>query len=66
MSNQYYQIVFHEENAYLHVYPPVEGGACLKAAEVTQYLDFRNFKSYDVKEIGAALNSKEETDLPLG
>ena len=49
MSNQYFQIVFHEKDAYLHVYPPTEGGACLKAAEVTQYLDFRNYKSYDVK-----------------
>ena len=66
MSNQYFQIVFHEKDAYLHVYPPTEGGACLKAAEVTQYLDFRNFKSYDVKEIGAALNSKEDTEVFVG
>ena len=30
MSNQYFQIVFHEKDAYLHVYPPTEGGGNAK------------------------------------
>lgn len=67
MRNQYFQLVCREEKAFIHIYPPAEGGTVVKSSEITNYLDFRNLKAYDVKAINSALNKlEEESELYVG
>lgn len=55
MMNQYFQLVFHDEQAFIHFYPPEDGGKVLNIKEVTTYLELRNYKNYDIKLIHAAM-----------
>lgn len=67
MKNQYFQIVFREEEAYLHFFPPVEGGQKVKINEITEYLNLKRYDKYDMKQLNAAINEEEkETEVYIG
>ena len=67
MRNQYFQLEFRETDAYIHIYPPVDGGAQLKIAEVTEYLTSKKYDKYDLKLLNAALNNLEaDSIVPIG
>ena len=53
MRNQYFQLESRGTNACLHIYPPVDGGAVLNIAEVTEYLASKKYEKYDIKELNA-------------
>ena len=61
MRNQYFQLESRGTNACLHIYPPVDGGAMLNIAEVTEYLASKKYEKYDIKELNAAI-ANAETD----
>lgn len=60
MRNQYFQLVFHDEQAYVRIYPSLEGGENLKINELTAYLDRKKFAGYDIKALADALSEEEE------
>lgn len=67
MRNQYFQLEFKETYAYLHVFPPVDGGAQLRIAEVTEYLTAKRFDKYDIKLLNEAINNLQTDSLvPVG
>lgn len=67
MKNQYFQLEFIEQDAYIHLYPPQEDGVMLSISEVTEYLALRQLDAYDLKELNAAIgNAKEESLVPVG
>ncbi len=67
MNNQYFQLVFREGQAFLHIFPPKEGGAPLSIKEVTAYLDLESFHDYDIKGLNKALADFEnESEVLLG
>lgn len=67
MRNQYFKFVFKEGNAYLHFYPPLDGGETLGVREVTSYLEHRKYGNYDLKAINACLNKlEEESEVLIG
>lgn len=67
MNNQYFQLVFREGQAFLHIFPPKEGGKPLSIKEVTAYLDLENFHDYDMKNLNKALTDLEnESEVLLG
>jgi hypothetical protein len=67
MRNQYFKLVFREEQAFLHIYPALEGGATLSINEVTSYLNQKKYESYDIKKLNKAIvECEEETEVPLG
>lgn len=47
MKNQYFQMVFSEEKAYIHFYPAEDGGKNLNISEVEEYLRSKQFDGYD-------------------
>ena len=67
MNNQYFQLVFRDGQAFLHIFPPREGGKPLSIKEVTAYLDLEKFHNYDVKNLNSALADLEnESEVFLG
>ena len=67
MNNQYFQLVFQDGQAFLHIFPPREGGMPLSIKEVTTYLDLENFHNYDIKNLNQALSDLEnESEVLLG
>lgn len=67
MRNQYFQLEFKETDAYLHIFPPVDGGAQLKIAEVTEYLLAQKYEKYDLKMLSDAINDvQNESMIPVG
>ena len=67
MRNQYFQLEFRETDAYIHIHPPVDGGAQLKIAEVTEYLTNKRYDKYDLKLLNSALNNLEsDSIIPIG
>ncbi len=67
MRNQYFQLEFKETDAYLHIFPPVDGGAQLKIAEVTEYLGLKKYDKYDIKLLNEAINNLQMDSLvPVG
>lgn len=67
MRNQYFQLEFRETDAYIHIFPPVDGGAQLKIAEVTEYLGAKKYEKYDLKMLNDAINNLEMDSLiPVG
>lgn len=66
MRNQYFQLVFKNNRAFLHIFPPLEGGESLNIGEVTAYLDSRKYQNYNIKELNQALKQEEETEVLLG
>jgi len=66
MRNQYFGLVFHGNEAFVHIYPPEDGGERLKINEITAYLDHRNYTSYDLKALNAALASEEDSEVSVG
>ncbi len=59
MRNQYFQLEFNETDAYIHIFPPVDGGAQLKIAEVIEYLGTKKYDKYDLKLLNDAVNNLE-------
>ena len=67
MRNQYFQLEFRDRMAYLHVYPPIDGGDMLSISEVMEYLAFHKFDKYDLRELNAAVvNAKEDSIVVVG
>lgn len=66
MKNQYFQMVFSEEKAYIHFYPAEDGGKNLNISEVEEYLRSKQFDGYDLKELHAAMNSGCEEQVYVG
>lgn len=67
MKNQYFKLVFREDQALLHIYPALDGGKKLDIAEAKAYLEERNYTGYDLKELHAALNIEErESEVYVG
>ncbi|MBQ1682258.1 MAG: DUF342 domain-containing protein [Agathobacter sp.] len=66
MRNQYFQLVFHDDQAYVHIYPAQDGGENLKINELTAYLDLKKFQGYDIKVLNEALSNEEETEVAIG
>lgn len=66
MANQYFQMKFSEEKAYLHIFPATDGGLKLKISEVEDYLKLRQYDAYDLKELNTALQNNMETDICVG
>ena len=66
MKNQYFQLVFRDEQIFLHIYPAIEDGKLVNIKELTDYLDLKRIQNYDIKTLGNALKSPEETEVCLG
>ncbi|MEE1078232.1 MAG: FapA family protein [Agathobacter sp.] len=66
MKNQYFQLVFRDEQIFLHIYPAIEDGKLVNIKELTDYLDLKRIQNYDIKTLGNALKSSEETEVCLG
>lgn len=67
MKNQYFKLVFRDDQALLHIYPAEDRGKKLDISEVKAYLEERNYSGYDLKELNAALNVEEgESEVYVG
>lgn len=67
MANQYFQLVFRDDQAFLHFYPPTDGGQLLNIKEVTSYLERKNYKEFDLKAVNAAMQCcEEEKEVYIG
>lgn len=67
MKNQYFKFIFQDESAFLHFYPPSDGGKKVKINEVTEYLNLKRYNQYDIKQLHAAIEETEkETDVFVG
>ena len=67
MKNQYFQLEFRDTFAFLHIYPPEDGGKMLSITEVTEYLATNNLEQYNLKELNAAIvNQQAESVLLVG
>lgn len=67
MRNQYFQLEFRDRTAYLHVYPPEDGGEMLSISEVMDYLAANKMDKYDLRELNAAVvNAKEDSVVVVG
>lgn len=65
MTNQYFRWVFRDGQAFLHFYPPTDGGEHININEVTAYLELKGYQTYDVKALGAALRDSLEKELEV-
>lgn len=67
MRNQYFQLQYSGTEAFLHIFPALDGGEKLKVSDVTNYLNLKNYSDYNIKEITSALNENEkESHIRLG
>lgn len=67
MANQYFRLIFRDGQAFLHFYPPVDGGEVLDIKEVTLYLEQKNYKNYELKSLYAAMQCKDkESEVHIG
>lgn len=66
MKNQFFQLVFIGEEAFIHFFPAEDGGRVLTAKEVTEYLDARKFTGYDLKELNKCIQAQEESETSVG
>ena len=67
MRNQYFQMVFRDNQAFLHVYPPLDGGMMLKPSEGVDYLSLRNYQVANIVELNKALSDTQaEQEVCLG
>ena len=67
MRNQYFQMVFRDNQAFIHFFPPRDGGKNVTINEVTAYLEFRKYKEYNLVELNKAIGEPEqETEVLVG
>jgi hypothetical protein len=67
MANQYFGLDFHDGQAFVRIYPATDGGELLNIKEVTSYLEKKNYKNFDNKQLNAALqHSDTEQEVPIG
>lgn len=59
MGNQYFQLVYRDDKAFLHIFPATGEGKKLEIGEVTSYLDSRKYSNYNLKELHTALQSED-------
>ena len=64
--NSYFQLEVRDEGVFLKIFPPREQGATLAVSEVTTYLNSQNFTNYDLKELNAAIQSRQLTEVRVG
>lgn len=67
MRNQYFQMVFRDNQAWIHFFPPQDGGKILQINEVTSYLEMRNYRDYPLVELNQAIkNAQTDAEILLG
>lgn len=63
MRNQYFQLEYRDTSAFLHIFPPVDGGSRLEITEVLEYLSSKKLDRYDLKEINAKISDLEHESV---
>jgi uncharacterized protein (DUF342 family) len=64
--NSYFQVEVRNEGVFLKIFPPKEQGTTLTVSEVTTYLNSQNLTSFDLKELNAAIQSRQLVAVRVG
>lgn len=64
--NAYFRLDVQDFGTAIRIFPPKEDGERLDIREVTAYLERHDCDAYNLKELNLAINSDEESSLPVG
>ena len=65
-ANAYFQFVIKEHATYIKLFPAALEGNVIEIGELTEYLERHGCPDYNLKELVAAINSNEMTEIMVG
>lgn len=65
-KNSYFRLVKKQNNVYIRIFPPGEGGKTLDIKNVVAYLSDNALNDFDLKDLNAALFQNHESDVFVG
>lgn len=65
-ANAYFQFVIKEHATYIKLFPAALEGNVIEMVNLTEYLERHGCPDYNLKELVAAINSNEMTEIMVG